>query len=158
MGSTTVDVAALRSTRADELKAAQTIIDKGKSEERPLNDDERKSVGEHLGKADDLWKQINDVNEDHRLRAALGEALKGDEQFDDGGGVHHKRFTSIGEAFVKSDAYTMAQAALASSSRYSTTAVDTGIDLKALTTTGTVYPGGHQDLPGVVTKALQRPT
>jgi HK97 family phage major capsid protein len=147
----------LADQRADELKAAESIIDRAKSESRRMTDEERADVGTHIKAAEGFFTQINDEREDVRLRGALGEALKDDDD-DDGGGVHRASFKSVGEAFVKSDAYTLAHAALASGSRYATPAIDTGLGLKALTTTGTVYPGGHQDLPGVLTKALQRPT
>lgn len=154
MGTTT-----LKDERAAELKAAQSIIDTAKSEQRVMTDDERGQVGAHLMKAEELLKSMQAEADERGLRDQLGAALREDDPaFDDGGGVARNRFKSIGEAFVKSDAYLFAKTATLGGSRYSTPAIDTGLDLKALTTTGTVYPGGHQDLPGIVIKPLQRPT
>lgn len=143
----------LEKQRVDELEAAKSIIDTAKGEARSLTDDERGEVRSRMEKSEHLLQQLKDAAEDGRLRDALGAALK-DDSNDDGGGVRRK-FTSIGEAFVKSDAYHEAVAAVKSGSRYTTKAVDTGLELKALTTTGDRV-GGVQEAP-IVLSALNRP-
>jgi HK97 family phage major capsid protein len=150
----------LHEKRKAELAAAQGIIDRAKSEGRNMTDAERAEVTLRLKTAGELLAAITSEANDKALREQIGAAMKDDDPtVDDGSGQPKgKRYRSVGEAFVKSDAYIDAIAALASRSRFTTRAVDTGLDLKSLTTTGTVYPGGHQDLPGIVTKALQRPT
>lgn len=143
----------LEQKRISELEAAKSIIDKAKSEGRSLTDEERTEVREHMKSSEDLLGKIKQKAEDGKLRDALGDALKDDPK-DDGGGVQRK-FTSIGEAFVKSDAYLDALAAVKSGSRYTTKAVDTGLDLKALTTV-TPRIGGVQELP-LLGLVLNRP-
>jgi HK97 family phage major capsid protein len=147
----------LEEQRVSELEAAKSIIDTAKSENRPLKDDERDKVRSHMKTSEELLVQIKDIADDAKLRTRLGAALKGgdeDDENDDGGGVQ-KQFKSIGEAFVKSDAYLDALAAVKSGSRYTTKAVDTGINIKALTTVG-VRIGGVQEGP-LLTQALNRP-
>lgn len=143
----------LEQKRVAELEAAQVIIDAAKAEARPLTEDERANVKARIEKSEGIWAQIKDAEDEKRLRADLGAALKEDTT-DDGGGVRRK-FRTIGEAFVKSDAYLDAVAAVKSGSRYTTRAVDTGLDLKALTTTGDRI-GGTQDAP-LLLSALNRP-
>lgn len=145
----------LAKQRIAELEAAKAIIDRAKSENRLLTDDERNEVRAHMQKSEEITAQIKTAAEDGRLLDALGAALKSDNDSDDGGGVRRK-FKTIGEAFVKSDAYLNAVAAVKSGSRYTTQAVDTGLDLKALTTTGDRV-GGVQD-QAIVLTALNRPT
>lgn len=135
----------LHQQRVAELEAAKSIIDKAKSENRPLNDEERTKVRTHIKTSEELTARIKEAEEDTKLRERLGTALKDDVPPDDGGGVRRK-FTSIGEAFVKSDAYLDAMAAVKSGSRYTTKAVDTGLDLKALTTV-TPRIGAVQEMP-----------
>ena len=144
----------LEDQRLGELKSARSIIDQAKSEARPLSDDERAQVGTHIQQGENLLTQIKDAAEDGRLRDALGDALKSDL---DNGGAAAPQFKSIGDAFVKSSAYLTAVDALKSGSRFATAAIDTGIDLKALT--GAIPPavGGHQDMPGVLLKPISRP-
>lgn len=127
----------LEEQRVSELEAAKSIIDSAKSANRALNDEEREKVRSHMKTSEELLVQIKDVADDAKLRAQLGAALKGgdDDDNDDGGGVQ-KPFKSIGEAFVKSDAYLDALAAVKSGSRYTTKAIDTQLNIKALTTTG----------------------
>lgn len=124
----------LRDQRSELLDAAQSILDAAKSDNRSLTDDERKSVREKLDAANELHVEIKRVDDDAELAKSVGSVLR-DDKPDDGGGVR-REFKSIGEAFVKSDAYLDALAAIKGGSRYTTKAVDTGLDLKALTTTG----------------------
>lgn len=144
----------LEQKRVAELEAAKSIIDAAKSEQRLLTDEERTKVREHMKTSEVLLGEIKQKSEDGKLREALGDALKDDAKSDDGGGVRRK-FTSIGDAFVKSDAYLDALAAVKSGSRYTTKAVDTGLDLKALTTV-TPRIGNVQELP-LLGLVLNRP-
>lgn len=144
----------LEQKRVAELEAAKSIIDAAKSEQRLLTDEERTKVREHMKTSEGLLGEIKQKAEDGRLREALGDALKDDTKSDDGGGVRRK-FTSIGDAFVKSDAYLDALAAVKSGSRYTTKAVDTGLDLKALTTV-TPRIGNVQEMP-LLGLVLNRP-
>jgi HK97 family phage major capsid protein len=147
----------LEERRIAELKQAQSVIDGAKSAGRQMNDDERAQCGTHIKAAEDLLAQIKDAAEDGRLREALGSALKGYEELDDNG-AQRPKFKSVGEAFVKSTAYTQAVTALREGSRFSTAAIDTGIGYKALTSGGvTRGVGDTQDLPGIVTKPIFRP-
>lgn len=124
----------LRDQRAAELKAAKSIMDGAKADNRTLTKDEREQVQKHLTASDDLGAKIKDHDSDRALHDSVSTALKGNDSKDDGGGTR-QQFKSIGEAFTKSDAYLDAVAAVKSGSRYTTRAVDTGMDLKALTTT-----------------------
>lgn len=124
----------LRDQRAAELKAAKSIMDGAKADNRTLTKDEREQVQKHLSASDDLGAKIKDHDSDRALHDSVSTALKGNDSKDDGGGTR-QQFKSIGEAFTKSDAYLDAVAAVKSGSRYTTRAVDTGMDLKALTTT-----------------------
>lgn len=145
----------LEEKRVAELEAAKSIIDTAKSEGRSLTDDERGTVRTHIKTAEGYLGQIKQAADDGKLRDALGDALRDDVKHDDGGGVK-RRFTSIGEAFTKSDAYLDALSAVKSGSRYTTRAVDTGLDLKALTT---VSPRiGNVQEGQLLSLALNRPT
>lgn len=124
----------LHEQRQDRLKAAKSIIDAAKAENRLLSDEERTTVRDHMKASEELLVKAKDADEDAALRESIGTALKDDADKDDGGGTRRK-FKSIGEAFVKSDAYLDAMSAVKTGSRYTTRAVDTGFDLKALTTT-----------------------
>lgn len=141
--------------RVAELEAAKSIIDAAKGAQRQLTDDERDKVRSHMKTSEGYLAQMKQAAEDGKLRDELGDALKDDTK-DDGGGVLRK-FTSIGDAFVKSDAYLDALSAVKSGSRYTTRAVDTGLDLKALTTTTAgLNVGGVQQGP-LVSLVLNRP-
>lgn len=150
-------MASLEEQRLAALKAAQSIIDGAKSEGRQLTADERAECGAHIKEAESFLVQIKDAAEDGRLRAVLGDALKGYEAIDDDG-KPRPQHKSVGEAFVKSAAYSHAVEALREGSRYSTPAIDTGIGVKALTSGGvTRGVGDTVSLPGIVTKPIFRP-
>jgi HK97 family phage major capsid protein len=124
----------LAKQREDALAAAKQIMDGAKSAARQMTDDERATVKSKLDDVDRIDAQIKQHADDELLRGKIGAALKDDEP--QIGAKSGKRFSSIGEAFVKSDAYLAAVSAVKSGSRFTTAAVDTGLDLKALTTTG----------------------
>jgi HK97 family phage major capsid protein len=143
--------------RQEQLKAAKSIIDAAKADNRPLTDDERTQVREHMKSSEDLLVKAKDADTDAELRTNLSAALKEDDTAKGGGGGTGRKYLSIGDAFVKSDAYLDAMSAVKSGSRYTTRAVDTGLDLKALTTTTAgLNVGGVMDGP-FQTLALNRP-
>lgn len=145
----------LEEKRQSELHAAKSIIDAAKGDDRALTDDEREQVRAHMKSSEELLAKIKQAAEDGELRNALGAALKDDSK-DDGGGVR-REFKSIGDAFVNSDAYLEAVAAVKQGSRFTTKAVDTRLDLKALTTaTPGLNVGGVQEGP-LVGLVMNRP-
>lgn len=142
----------LEDQRVSELEAAKSIIDTAKSERRAMTDDERDKVRSHMKTSDDLLAKIGDANADESLRKSLSETLRTDTKSGDDA---PPKYRSIGEAFVKSDAYVEALTAVKAGSRYTTKAVDTKLDLKALTTV-TPRIGNVQEGP-LVSLALNRP-
>lgn len=62
----------LKQQREAALKAARDIAQKAKSENRSFTDDERKQIDEHLEKANQLLKQINDAEQDKGRLDAIG--------------------------------------------------------------------------------------
>lgn len=155
-------VATLEKERQAELTAAKTLVDKVKSEGRGLTDEERETLNGHLSREVEIKAAMEKAADDERMFSALGAALKSGRETggDEPGRVAPR---SLGEAFVKSTAYDMARTYAKTGGQYSTPAIDTGLNLKALTINptglgaGALNLAGYQEAP-LMPLALQRPT
>lgn len=94
----------LREERAAALQVAQDLIDKTKTEERDLTEDEQSQVQAKFGEVEELDKKIESASKSSALVAKLASFPSGAPE-EENAGFSREKARTVGQRFIKSDAY-----------------------------------------------------